>query len=236
MRTEEQFHFGTILSNKQTVLDGVEKARGQAHLSKVQDVECIKDENGGTIPFRNQSQQQADSLGYSMDRAVSAIASTATHQGGQTSPPIYTPIRPTDRAVSGIAATATRQGGHLEQQVHTPMRPMDRALFAIASTATHQGGHVEQQMHTPMRPMDRAVSGIASTATHQVGHFQQPLYMPMCPMDKVVFVSEPIVRYVDYPHQQRLCKHIQSNGNRESEATGALPNSHTSQQVDIRLF
>ena len=62
-----------------------------------------------------------------------------------------------DRAVSAIAATATHQGGHCEQHMHTPDRPMDRAVSAIAATAKRQVGHSLQPFDTPMRPMDRGV-------------------------------------------------------------------------------
>ena len=64
------------------VLWQVVKAGGPGNPSKVQDVECIIDENGGIIPFQNHSEQQTDSLGYPTGRVVSAIAATATQQGG----------------------------------------------------------------------------------------------------------------------------------------------------------
>ena len=111
---------------------------------------------------------------------------------------------------------------------------MDTALFVIASTATYQVGHFEQHMHTPMRPMDRGVSAIAATATHQGGHFEQHMHTPMRPMDRGVFASEPNAIYANGLHQKPLCKHDHPNGNLQSEATGALPNFHTLQQIYTR--
>ena len=107
-RTDEHYHFRTSSNKMQTVLNiswtggclgsqplqhrklamlrsrsmGSREGWGQGNPSKVQDVGCIIDESGGTIPFPIRSQQKADSLGYSTGREVSAIAATASHQGG----------------------------------------------------------------------------------------------------------------------------------------------------------
>ena len=91
---------------------GSREGWGQGNPSKVQDVEYIIDENGGTIPFPIRSQQKPDSLGYSTGREVSAIAATAKLQGDQMQQHMNTPIRPMDRAVFALVATATRQVGH----------------------------------------------------------------------------------------------------------------------------
>ena len=108
---------------------------------------------------------------------------------------------------------------------------MDRAVFAIAATLTNQVGHTEQPLHTPVRPMDRAVFAIAAIPTKQLGQNEQLLQTPIHPMDRAVFATEPIARYAYSLQQQLPGKHDYTNGNREIETTGELPNSHTSQRI-----
>ena len=77
-------------------------------------------------------------MGYSMDRAVFAIAATATLPVGQFWLLLHTNIRTMGMAVFVIAATATLPVGHFQQHMHTPIHPMNRAVFVIGATQNLQ--------------------------------------------------------------------------------------------------